>query len=176
MKDFPYAVWLVPCAEQRIGLKQIIQRLAARFGTPLFEPHSTLCSGIWTQGLPALTHAVDGLAGRSAPLSMAVTGLDWIDRWFGFFFLRLRSVDSDDLFIRARRQVAGSHPPEIGPHVSLLYNFGEDEMDRAALRDELAGTWPAVIRFDALKLVRPASGSWEDISSWEILHVAVLSA
>jgi hypothetical protein len=42
-------------------------------------------------------------------------------------------------------------------------------MDREALRGGLEGTLPERVRFDSLALVRPATGRWEDVGSWEFL-------
>jgi hypothetical protein len=173
MTSFRYSIWLAPCAEQREVLQRTIDSLAVRFGTPSFEPHATLCSGVWNSTEADLTDVVDKVgrdlrARRELSLSVSSDGIDWVDRWFGFFFLRLR-CDSD-CFERACRMVKGSHPPEIGPHVSLLYSFGKERIDREALRAELAGALPDIIRFDSLTLVRPSTGRWEDVSDWETRH------
>lgn len=97
---------------------------------------------------------------------MKVVGIDWTDDWATFFFVRL--TGADDLFSQAARFVEGAHSPEIGPHLSLLYSFGDQPIDREALRAEVAGSLPETIRFDALALVRPESGRWEDVASWKV--------
>lgn len=99
---------------------------------------------------------------------MKVDGIDWTDHWATFFFLRLACTD--DLFSRAAERVEGSHPPEIGPHLSLMYSFGEKTIDRAALCAELEGRLPEVIRFDSLALVHPATDRWEDVERWETVQ------
>jgi len=174
MKPFPYSIWLVPCAEQRVELARMIGSLAARFGTIPFAPHATLCSGTWGQGLPALIETVDRMAAQFSSQRLNVEGMSWSDRWFGFFFLRLRC--EMNLFARACGLVEGSHSPDIGPHVSLLYRFNAEGVDRNALREGLMGVIPSVIRFDALELVRPSTGRWEDVAGWESLHTVSLAA
>ncbi|MGE4488858.1 MAG: hypothetical protein AB7E95_04845 [Kiritimatiellales bacterium] len=173
MSSFRYSIWLAPCAEQREILQRTIDLLSSRFGTPSFEPHATLCSGVWNNTEADLADVVDKVgrdlrARRELSLSVSSDGIDWIERWFGFFFLRLRC--ESDCFERAGRMVKGSHSPEIGPHVSLLYSFGDKMIDRKTLRAELAETLPDVIRFDSLALVRPSTGGWEDIADWETLY------
>ena len=96
-------------------------------------------------------------------------GGDRLDRSLGdLFFLRLGGAD--ELFTRAAKRVAGSHPPEIGPHLSLMYSSDDKQIDRVALQDELAGSLPSAIRFDALALVCPASGRWEDVVGWQVVY------
>jgi len=175
MEDaFPYSIWLVPCAEQRAKLARVIESLAARFGTAPFAPHATLCSGTWDQGFPALIQTVDRMAAQFSSQRLTVEGMSWSDRWFGFFFLRLRC--ETNLFERACGLAEGSHSPDIGPHVSLLYSFDAEGIDRHALREGLAGAMPSAIRFDTLELVRPATGRWEDVAGWETLHTVRLAA
>lgn len=191
MNPFRYAIWLMPCAEQRDALLSVIDKLAARFGTPLFAPHATLRSGVWKKSEAELIEAVEK-AGRSRrehrgqfstfaeasadegelSLLMKTNGIDWIDQWFGFFFVRLKG--GGEFFAQATKMVEGSHPPEIGHHVSLLYSFGDKHIDREALRAELAGSLPEIIRFDSLALVRPTTGRWEDVSGWETRYTVCL--
>jgi hypothetical protein len=166
MNPFLYSIWLMPCAVQRAALEEAVRRLAVRFGTPLFAPHATLCSGVWNGPEAELAAAVNRLSSE-LPVELAADGIGWTDCWSAFFFLRLRG--GDDLFVRSAEQVAGSHPPAAGPHVSLLYNPGRAAMDREAMRGGLEGTLPERVRFDSLVLVRPATGRWEDVGSWEFL-------
>jgi hypothetical protein len=170
MDPFRYSIWLVPCAEQREALQRTINGLSARFGTPPFMPHATLCSGVWNKSEAELFAAVEkvGRSLRESRLSMKVDGIDWTDHWATFFFVRL--TGADDLFSRAAERVEGSHPPEIGPHLSLMYSFGDKQIDRDALCAELEGSLPDVIRFDSLVLVRPATGRWEDVERWETVR------
>jgi hypothetical protein len=104
---------------------------------------------------------------------MTPAGIDWADSWSTFFFLRL--AGANDLFARTAELVGGAHPPEIGPHLSLMYSFGDKQIDREGLRAELSGVLPAAIDFDSLALVRPASGRWEEVKGWETVEIAGLS-
>ena len=168
MREFPYAVWLMPCAEQREALQEIIGRLAFQFGTPSFAPHTTLCSGVWKKNEAELIEAVRGRLGQPS-LPIKTNGIGWTEHWSTFFFLRLNGAP--DLFAQVASQIVGSHPPAIGPHLSLLYGLGDKPIDREALRDELAGTLSETIYFDSLALVRPSSGRWENIEAWQIKPV-----
>lgn len=116
---------------------------------------------------PSAKLRAGGQPGEHA-LPVNTSGIDWTDHWATFFFLRL--TGADDLFARAALLADGSHPPEIGPHLSLMYSFGNHIIERDALRAELEGILPDVIRFDSLALVRPATGRWEDVERWETVR------
>lgn len=149
-------------------LEELIRQLAERFGTPLFAPHATLCSGVWKKSEAELIEAVEkvGRSLRESRQSMKGGGIGWTDCWSNFFFLQLRGAD--DLFARVAEQIEGSNAPAVGPHLSLLYSFGDRLIDREALRAKLAGRLPKIICFDSLALVRPSTGRWEDVDSWEV--------
>jgi hypothetical protein len=164
VKGFFYAIWLMPCAEQRGALERIVRSLSSRFRVPSFAPHATLCSGVWTQSEASLLETVERLP-MHWPVDLSIAGIDWVEAWFGFFFIRLRCESG--LFIQAAECVEGAHPPGIGPHVSLLYGFGDQRIDREALRAEWIGSLPPILRFDALALVCPAANRWEDIAGWK---------
>lgn len=173
MKPLAYSIWLMPCAEQRTELEQIIRELSVRCRAPLFIPHTTLCSGIWSKSEEDLRDAFERLAAQTAPVELDVRGIDWTDHWNSFFFLRLRGAE--DLFQRAASCIERSHLSEVGSHLSLLYRFNPEGLDREALRQELVGRLPPCIRFDSVALVRPLTGLWEDVDQWKILLSADLT-
>jgi putative hydrolase of the HAD superfamily len=160
-----YSIWLMPCVEQRAMLEETIRRLANRFDTPPFAPHATLCSGVWKKSQAELMDAVGRLQ-SALSVELSSGGIDWTDHWSTFFFVRL--TGAEDLFAFAAEQLNGSHPPSVGPHLSLLYSFGGQSIDRETLRSELAGSLPETIRFDSLAMVRPLTGRWEDVAGWQI--------
>ncbi|QHI68825.1 hypothetical protein [Tichowtungia aerotolerans] len=164
MSGFAYAVWLVPCEEQREPLQQIIDSLAAEFKTPTFVPHATLCSGVWKNSESELIKQVRKLP-VEFPLELQSAGIDWTEHWSTYFVLRLGG--KTDLFKKSAAQLPGSHAPKIGPHLSLLYGFNASRVDRNALRATL--NVPPAVCFNSLMLVRPETGRWEDVDFWEEL-------
>ena len=172
MSGFPYSVWLVPRDEQREQLGQLIHELSKRFGLPKFAPHLTLCSGEWGGENAALRKAFRRLAVDIEPVELAVDGIDWTGHGSTFFFLRLRGAEH--LFEPAAPRIDGSHPPAIGPHLSLLYGLGLTDIDRAALRQELIGRLPSGVRFESLALVHPADGDWKKFGEWSTARTVSL--
>ena len=161
-----YSIWLVPCEEQRGMLQDVIDRLAGKFGTPAFMPHATLCSGEWNRSEAELAEAVERLAAE-LPVELGVDGIDWTDRWLTFFFLRL--CGADRFFEKAAAVVEGFHLPAVGPHLSLMYSFGDKDVDRNAERAAL--DVPPAVLFNRLALVSPGAGCWQDVPDWNILHM-----
>ena len=173
MKPFPYAIWLMPRAEESLVLEKAICALSARFGTPSFASHATLCSGVWNMETSRLLDTVNRLTEILTSTEVQTTGVDWSDHWSTFFFLRL--CDGSGLFPAEIFLPQGSHRPEMGPHISLMYCFDLVGLDRETLRTALAAQMLSTVRFDSLALVRPSTGRWEDVGSWEILHLVGLS-
>ena len=165
IKPITYSIWLMPCAEQRAELTELIQALSGRYATPAFIPHTTLCSGIWSLDEQDLRNTFERLAIQTAPVELTVRGIDWTDHWASFLFLRL--AGGKELFERAVSCFDGAHLSSVGSHLSLLYRLNPAGIDRAALRQELTDRMPTHIRFSSLELVCPATGRWEDVVSWE---------
>jgi hypothetical protein len=113
--------------------------------------------------IPLLLDVVDRLANKLAPVEYQTAGIDWTDHWSTFFFLRLKA--NTECFSLP----AGSHRPEVGPHISLLYRF-QPGLERETLREELATQMPLTVRFDRLALVCPVTGRWKDVEGWKTLH------
>jgi len=172
-KPISYSVWLVPAHPSRDALARVISEVAQRFGTPAFTPHSTLCSGKWEGGLEALKQLVDRLSSSLRPMTFATRGIDCGDQRTTFFYLKLDNDQAVPLFTQAARSLPGSHAPEIGAHLSLMYAEPTAGIDRKALANELSDRMPQQIDFDELQLVTPVG---EDSSSdhWEPLQVVRL--
>ncbi len=172
----PYALWLIPSGELRAQLRATVEDLAVRFKSPPFEPHVTLCSGVWTAGLPALRTALDSLCRGFGPVYLTVAGLGQTDDYFSCFFIRLINSDSHRLFERATSAINGARSVPIGPHLSLIYSDRIADINRAGLVQEISPSLPARISFDSAQLVMPATGHWRDVSRWELRHSVSFNA
>ena len=166
-----YAIWLLPCLEQRDILRCVIRALAARYGILPFEPHATLCSGRWIGEDASLIAEVNRLK-AVLPVTLRAEQIDWTDDWSTYFFLRLK--EEGEVFDQAVASVSGAHSPAVGPHLSLLYGMGGPLVDRPMLRREVAEKLPEEIRFDFLVLVTPDSGRWEDVDRWTVVSSSAL--
>ena len=170
---FSYSLWFVPAHPLHDMLGRIIAELAQRFGTTAFTPHATLCSGKWEGGLDDLKCQVDRLSSSLQPTTMATAGIDCGDKKTTFFYLKLDNKVATPVFTHSQRALSGSHAPEIGAHLSLMYAEPNANIDRKSLADELAGRMPRQIDFDQLQVVTPA-GKGANTEQWQMRHAVRL--
>jgi 2'-5' RNA ligase len=132
-------------------LTDLIGRLAARFGTPPFEPHVTLLGAMACDDRAAC--CARELAAGSAALELPVTGIGGGDPPFRILYLRLgETAPLGRLRAAAQAQCPHRESQPWFPHLSLLY--GELEASaRARIADELKPDLPASIRLDRLAFV-----------------------
>ncbi len=169
----PYALWLLPAAEQGQVLQALIERLAGRYEASDFAPHVTLCAGDGSGAREPLLEASAQLAKCLSPLELALAGPAWRDDFFTFFYSPLPEPAAAALLEQARAAFPGSSGPPVGPHLSLLYAEPEQgqpgaAIDREALALELAPELPARLGFEALALVRPGPGGWRHGWPWRV--------
>lgn len=166
-----FALWLVPVEDQARLFTAIIRDLARRFGTTVFPPHVTLCSGNLI-ALPEedVIRRMEVLCADLRPVSLAVEGFGLTDDFFSFLFVTLVEIDSASVFERALRIFPEGHGPSVGPHLSLMYGDKGTPIDRARIRDVIQNQLPGCIRFDTLQMVMPRRADWHDIAGWDIQH------
>ena len=174
VSSFPYALWLVPTDEHQRLLTEIVDSLAAKFGTPSFCPHATLCSGTWSSGLSDLKLATDALCRGLEDISLDVNGLGWTDDYFTFFYIKL-SDNPHRVFNRASSSLDGAHASNVGPHISLMYSDRVVDIDRLTLSNEIRPALPLQVSFSSVQLVVPATGNWRDIERWEVRHTVTMN-
>lgn len=174
VKPFAYSIWLVPSHPLRDSLTQLIEELAQRYGTPPFTPHATLCSGNWAGSVEDLKQELDNISSALQPVTLATQGIDCCgDKWTQFFYLKLDNERVQPLFDRFGRALEGSHPPDIGAHLSLMYAEPSAGIDRKRLAAELGGRVPRQISFDQLRLITP-EGPQSRTDLWQTQHVTRL--
>ena len=169
-EPFAYSVWFVPARPLREMLARIISELAQRFGTPAFTPHATLCSGKWEGSLDELKRKVNAASTSLQPVTLVTHGIDCGEKRTTFFYLKLDNEQAAPLFAQARRALPGSHSPEIGAHLSLMYAEPDAGIDRKALATELAHRLPGQIDFDEVHLLT-ATDAESGIDHWQTHHV-----
>jgi 2'-5' RNA ligase len=163
------SLWLLPATGIREGLAQAIDTLAARLGTPRFEPHLTLLGAIERPEADVLARVRD-LAAICPPLELPVLGIDGLDDPFRCLFLRLAATPAlQQLREAAEAALPGREGRPFDPHLSLVY--GElSAAARSGLAHEI-GPWPPVVRFDVLR----AQVTRGPVSAWCRLGLAPLA-
>lgn len=163
----PFALWLVPAEEQRTRLRAQIHGLADRHGTPAFDPHATLRSGVFQGDFAALRDHVNRLRSDFLPVTLRVNGVGQTDHYFTFLFVILEPREGVHLLARTVEEVVNDPLPGVGPHLSLMYSEPCDRIDRARVIEEVRPTLPEQIVFDRIEVVTPRTGNWRDVESWK---------
>lgn len=105
-------------------LAGIIQDLARRHNTPVFEPHVTLAAGPCEA--EGLGEKVSELASRLQPFPVKLERVDYLDDYFRCLFLRVESSKHLENATRQARKTLDLPPRRpYQPHLSLMYgHFG----------------------------------------------------
>ena len=150
MKSRHVSYWLIPVEEDGDVLQTIIDDLAARFEAPSFPAHLTLFAG------PSFSNekprrVLDSLTPDLVPKDLAVTCLEFSDRYTMTLFLRCQTVPQ---LISLHQTIRTNAPPCnycLDPHLSLLY-ADLPLSAKKSLADELNPPLKE-IRFDRIRAV-----------------------
>jgi 2'-5' RNA ligase len=166
------SLWLVPAEPHRAELRGHIDRLALEHGTPTFEPHVTLASGV-ADHAPVLA-AIERVASAWAPLEVvAGTTAHGPDR-FKAVFVELEDVRLHDLAAALCGELGIPFAPEeLHPHISLVYAAGLPAEVRAVIGAEHAFAG-RTLRFDTLTASVPGTDI-DDVPRWQLPVVRPLS-
>ncbi len=158
------SLWLQPQGPLRERLRAVVDRLAARFGGPVFEPHVTLVAGLAGDEAEILEGA-RRLGATLPPLSLRLERVARRDEYFRALFVE--AIGGEPL-LSAHRQAcrALGHRPAgpFQPHLSLAYGRLDPAAAEAAGREisnEVQGRFEAA----ALHVVRTegAVGEWREL-------------
>ncbi|KAK3270283.1 hypothetical protein CYMTET_21308 [Cymbomonas tetramitiformis] len=196
-ENVEYSFWLLPEGDAKTELASIVQRLADRNESPVFDAHLTLLAGIHCESDEIIVDAAREIASKSKNFEVRFQSLNTGKFWTQCVFVEIDEKNEDlknahNLSKEAclsRGTTIHLPNPVYYPHVSLMYrNLGDAE--KQAELEHLVGTaWCAdflkaghklntfsVDKVVALKLrsdlVRPDSTA-QDIAdfvkSWTIL-------
>lgn len=170
----PLALWLVPCAEDKKWLSEIISTLSTQYHAPLFEPHITLYGGRCTPS-SSLSEIMQGIRLKSNVLSLDIQSIDSSDSLFKSLYLRFDTCSTlENLSQGFQNQLVDSEPYSLTPHLSLIYT-----QLTAKQRQKIISAMNfsySKIGFNELKVVTPRSENWRDFNSWEIIQTISIAA
>jgi len=146
----------------------IIQDLSQTYGTPVFEPHVTIVSGL-SGDEEALVSTIDAFAASKEILSAPVEGLDYQEGFFKALFLNVQNTPAlDQLNQQARMRLNPFGQGVYEPHLSLLYgDITVEEKNQIIAQLTLPFQ---TITFDRLKLVQGHSDvtQWRVVKTWSL--------
>lgn len=167
-----HSIWLMPSPGDQAVLQGVVEDLARRFASPLFQPHLTLVEE-QEHELAELAPACRTLAAETEQFSAAIQGVGTNDLYFRSLYALFPPEGA--IMTLHRSMVEALSLERLGtfmPHISLLYGIEqgvEKERAKVALERDLAG---APICFDRICVV--ASAKTIPIAEWAIRFTAVL--
>ena len=168
----PCSLWLIPSGAVYTELAALISRLSRSYGTPSFEPHVTLLSGI-ALAEPLLFAKTQQLAELISPFQVKLTTVDYQDEYFRCLFIR---ADPDGALRQANAtaKVLFERPeePPYMPHLSLLYG----DLPQAK-KEEIIAEWGSTFALeftvDALYLISATAD--RPVADWRRIARMVVS-
>ena len=126
-----YSLWLRPFGDTAFSIQQRINKLSEKYGTPSFEPHVTLISGI-RYGETELIQLTDTLAGALKPFDLLLTKAGYRDKFYQSLFVHIKKSDElMNAYNTALRLFDYEAEEEYIPHLSLLYgDLSQEEKER----------------------------------------------
>lgn len=144
------SLWLAPGGETGRRFGALIDRLAARLGTPAFPPHVTLLPGVELPDDEAL-EASRALARSLQPVSVRLEDVEGRREFFRCLVVRAAA----DAPLLAAHAFGRPVDPAFFPHLSLVYG-SLDERTTAALAAEVASLVPPFFTAADLSVWRTA--------------------
>lgn len=138
MKATGYSLWLVPerDTETYVFLSQLIHNIAARYRTPVFDPHVTLLGG--RDGTEQdMREKARLLAGELSPFEIQLGEVDSSGIYFQILFSKIEQTCAVLNANVVAQKVFGVDKGKYFPHLSLAYgDFSNEQV--AALRQFVA--------------------------------------
>jgi len=156
-------LWLMPQKETYDEFQKIIEDLSKTYGTPPFEPHVTLVSGL-SGNEDLLIEKIDAFGLGKHKFSVTTEGIDYIHGFFTSLHLNIQNTPEIDQFnAEARQHLKPFGQGPYHPHLSLLYGDITSQ-DRKHIIADLNCTGQTIL-FNKLKLVKGHS----DVSQWQVI-------
>ncbi|HKL18630.1 MAG TPA: 2'-5' RNA ligase family protein [Halalkalibaculum sp.] len=126
-----YSLWLRPHGDIAFSIQQRINKLSDKYGTPSFEPHVTLLSGI-RYGETELIQLTETLAGALSPFDLLLTKAGYRDKFYQSLFVHIKKSSELMNAYNTALQLFGYEADEdFIPHLSLMYgDISREEKER----------------------------------------------
>lgn len=162
------AYWLTPAEPARSFFASTIAKLAARYGSPPFEPHLTVFAR--KKGNKNPEHILRVALAGYAPIRLSLREIQCSDEFTKTVFLQFERNSSLSRLEKAFKEASSSNDEyELNPHLSLIYKK-TTEQERVALVNSLHFPFNEVLFDSAKAIVSPARiGAREDVESWRVV-------
>jgi 2'-5' RNA ligase superfamily protein len=147
------ALWLLPEPRAFARLSDVIAEIARTGGSPRFEPHVTLLSGIALEAAEVIERART-LAAVFTPQDVLLARAAQRPDFFQALFLEVEGGDLDGGRRRAAVAMGMTPTAEYRPHLSLLYG-DRTVTAKDAILDRIGRGWNEPCLLDRLAIVSP---------------------
>jgi Cyclic phosphodiesterase-like protein len=163
-----YALWLLPEPRSFERLSAVIAEIARAEGSPRFEPHVTLVSGIALEAGEVMERA-RGLASALTPRDVLLARAAQRPDFFQALFLAVEGGDLHGAHRRAAAEMGVTPSDAYRPHVSLLYG-DFPAPTKSAILDHIGRHWNEACLLDRLAVVTPEGppASWVRQRTWPL--------
>lgn len=159
-----YFLWLKPSGSDFHQLLALVNSIGHKYGTPLFEPHITLLSGLLGSEKD-IESRVFQLSSHYSPFTVHCSNMDWSDDYFRCLYIKVKKEPAlVALYEQARKLIPNEKKRDFEPHISLMYGKLAHKA-KQELAIKLKKEYPEHLLIDSLSLYR-CSGPPE---SWRLL-------
>ena len=161
-----HSIWLMPAAADAAAFERMVDDLARRFGSPLFQPHLTLVEDM-ERGVADLAPLVEEVTAGIGSFTAPVAAIGVSALFFRSFYARFVAEGPLlELKRRAIEKILSSDIMEFMPHISLAYGVAETLEKRGAVAEAENLLLGKPVDFDRVCVV--ASGKELPIERWSI--------
>ena len=163
-----YFLWLLAEDEKLAEYQKIIDSISDEYGTPRFNPHVTLVSGLSGSEVEMENDIVQ-LCLAHKPITLTFNEIDYTHGFFTALFLRAeRTAEVNNFNQHARDLLKPLGQGEYDPHMSLCYGELNEEIKQKIITK--LNFSKVTMTFDKLKLVRGHSDvhQWEEVNTWHL--------
>lgn len=126
-----YSIWLIPDNKTRAILSQVIEEIAGKYKTPVFEPHATLLGSI-EEKEKVVIEKTKKLALKTQRFPVIFGKVEFSTTYFQCVFVRINTnAPLMNLHVQAQKLFGGRKDYVFMPHISLVYgNFSIPEREK----------------------------------------------
>ncbi len=122
-----YSLWIVPPPDLRDSLRRAIDGVAARYGSPAFEPHVTMAPNL-SGSREAVAAAAARVAAETEPFDMTLADLAVSDSYYYCVFHPVRAPAAlDAAYAAVCRDLEPGVAGPYRPHLSIAYGLTDNE-------------------------------------------------
>lgn len=126
-----YSIWAEPISKDTKYLLRVICNLGQKYGSPTFNPHITVYSGV--QNVSTAKSAIQSCK-NVKKFTVKATGLAFSDNLWKTVFVNMeKNQKLKQLYDTIKKNIPHSPKYEFNPHISLMYKLMSDSEKQVAV-------------------------------------------